>query len=583
MLISISMKAQNPAYQCRIHTATQVNCNTYEFSVSVQKTGGVAFNLAQFQLGININPAIIPAGGVISVAPVTLAPSARNTTTGGATLVAAQMPGIEKFSFDASKNCIIVTPVAPPGASNSQYMQASVPGTTLCKIRVSCSLPFLFGNATGHAWSFSLNSGYETKLFAYVGTTNTNVTVAASHTVSGGPTPPVGNITLSNMGNANPTAQAVSSDVVSFCNLPGQGAHISLAAMQAGYAYYLYVDGVQIASLPFNSDPSISGTGGVLWGGISPNPPTFPYLVKGTTVSVKSVGCSGMVDMANTVTLSPATPVVASITISSTYVPAGQAALFTSTVSGGGLTPSYQWYVNGTGDYVSGFGDSYSYIPVNGDVIKCEMYSSEACFTPAVATSNLITWPPQTPPALFNVTGSGSYCATGTGLPVGLDGSELGVTYTITPGGATVAGTGSAITFGNQLAGTYTVSGTNVAGTVAMTGSAIITANSVVTPAFAAMGPYCVGATPAALPGTSTNGITGTWNPAAISTASAGTATYTFTPDAGQCAVSTTLSVTVNANVTPAFAAMGPYCVGATPAALPGTSTNGITGTWNPA
>ncbi|MBK7212176.1 MAG: T9SS type A sorting domain-containing protein [Bacteroidales bacterium] len=83
------------------------------------------------------------------------------------------------------------------------------------------------------------------------------------------------------------------------------------------------------------------------------------------------------------------------------------------------------------------------------------------------------------PPTAYNVTGGGAYCQGGVGLPVGLDNSELGVTYTlyngIVPLIPTVAGTGSAITFGNQLAGTYTVKGTNGGGTVDMTGSAIIT------------------------------------------------------------------------------------------------------------
>jgi len=82
------------------------------------------------------------------------------------------------------------------------------------------------------------------------------------------------------------------------------------------------------------------------------------------------------------------------------------------------------------------------------------------------------------PPALFNVTGGGSYCQGGVGLPVGLDNSELGTTYTLYKDNVaqvpTVAGTGAAITFGNQLAGTYTVKGTNGGGTVDMTGSAII-------------------------------------------------------------------------------------------------------------
>ncbi|MCB9364225.1 MAG: hypothetical protein H6587_06640 [Flavobacteriales bacterium] len=56
--------------------------------------------------------------------------------------------------------------------------------------------------------------------------------------------------------------------------------------------------------------------------------------------------------------------------------------------------------------------------------------------------------------------------------------------------------------------------------------------------------PYCVGDTPATLPTTSTNGVSGTWD-AAISTASAGTTTYTFTPTGG-CATTATMDVVVN-------------------------------------
>jgi len=101
-----------------------------------------------------------------------------------------------------------------------------------------------------------------------------------------------------------------------------------------------------------------------------------------------------------------------------------------------------------------------------------------------------------------------------------------------------------------------------------------------VTPTFAAVAPICSGAALTALPTTSTNGITGTWAPALDNTA---TTTYTFTPTAGQCAVPSTLTITVNPNVTPTFAAVAPICSGAALTALPTTSTNGITGTWAPA
>jgi hypothetical protein len=80
-------------------------------------------------------------------------------------------------------------------------------------------------------------------------------------------------------------------------------------------------------------------------------------------------------------------------------------------------------------------------------------------------------------PSAFNVTGTGSYCQGNGGLPVGLSDSETGVTYTLSPGGTTLAGTGDAISFGNQLAGTYTISGSNAGGTTAMNGNAVITQN----------------------------------------------------------------------------------------------------------
>jgi hypothetical protein len=110
-----------------------------------------------------------------------------------------------------------------------------------------------------------------------------------------------------------------------------------------------------------------------------------------------------------------------------------------------------------------------------------------------------------------------------------------------------------------------------------------ITINSSTNPTFTPMGPYCEGDVPGTLPTTSSNAITGTWSPSVISTASAGTNTYTFTPDAGQCALTTTMDITINSSTNPTFTPMGPYCVGATPAVLPSISTNGINGTWTPA
>jgi Secretion system C-terminal sorting domain len=93
----------------------------------------------------------------------------------------------------------------------------------------------------------------------------------------------------------------------------------------------------------------------------------------------------------------------------------------------------------------------------------------------------------------------------------------------------------------NTTTTTYTFTATSgqcVLGNVQMT----IVVNANVTPTFNSIAPICSGAILSPLPTTSTNGIAGTWLPALNNTA---TTTYTFTPNGGQCATTTTLTITV--------------------------------------
>ncbi|HRD80556.1 MAG TPA: hypothetical protein PLL53_07340, partial [Saprospiraceae bacterium] len=92
-------------------------------------------------------------------------------------------------------------------------------------------------------------------------------------------------------------------------------------------------------------------------------------------------------------------------------------------------------------------------------------------------------------------------------------------------------------------------------------------------PAFTQVQPICSGGA-FSLPATSDNGISGSWSPAINNTS---TTTYTFTPNAAlhPCASTTTMTVTVNPNVTPTFTQVAPICSGGS-FTLPATSNNGI-------
>jgi gliding motility-associated-like protein len=100
------------------------------------------------------------------------------------------------------------------------------------------------------------------------------------------------------------------------------------------------------------------------------------------------------------------------------------------------------------------------------------------------------------------------------------------------------------------------------------------------TPTFTQVAPICSGGVLNPLPTVSTNGISGTWSPALNNTANT---TYTFTPNPNECANTTTMTITVNASITPSFAQVTPICLGETLSPLPTVSQNGISGNWSPA
>jgi gliding motility-associated-like protein len=236
---------------------------------------------------------------------------------------------------------------------------------------------------------------------------------------------------------------------------------------------------------------------------------------------------------------------------------------------------TYQWQQN-TGSGFSNMSNSSTYngvandtlyiynVPatLNGSNYQCVISFAPGCPSVTSAAVALTVNPTVTP--TFTIPTS---ICNGASAPILPTTSNNGITGTWNP-----------VAVSNTTTGTYTF--TPTAGQCGTIVTATVTVNNNVTPSFNAIAPICSGSTAPVLPITSTNGITGTWNPATVDNTA--TATYTFTPAAGQCATATTLSVTVIPTVTPNFNAIAPICSGATSPVLPTTSINGITGTWSP-
>jgi len=123
-----------------------------------------------------------------------------------------------------------------------------------------------------------------------------------------------------------------------------------------------------------------------------------------------------------------------------------------------------------------------------------------------------------------------------------------------------ITGTWNPSTINTSTAGNQTYTFTPTTGVCATTSTLQILVNPQVTPTFNAIGPLCQNAANPALPNSSNNTppITGTWNPASISTTTLGLTNYTFTPNIGQCASNANISVeiiptpnpTINTNLT---------------------------------
>jgi hypothetical protein len=122
-------------------------------------------------------------------------------------------------------------------------------------------------------------------------------------------------------------------------------------------------------------------------GGTSTNTVTVTWTVPGAQgITVTYTGAS---PMTLPVTVNPTVAASVSVTASANPVCTGTSVTYTATPVNGGASPVYQWKKNGSN--VGTNGPTYTYTPVNNDVIACVMTSSATCVAGSPATSNSIT------------------------------------------------------------------------------------------------------------------------------------------------------------------------------------------------
>ncbi len=270
----------------------------------------------------------------------------------------------------------------------------------------------------------------------------------------------------------------------SFC--PGGGAHVKLKYSNPGINYQLYRNGSSVGGILPGSSSGIDF-------GVYSTPGS--YTVIGTNAMT---GCfSNMYDSA-VLSYNPV-PNIDTLSGGGAYCAGGTGIDLQMNNTESGTT--YQLWIGGTtlattmvgSGAMSSFGPQFTqgvYTVVAKNIYGCTSNQNG---------SSVITVNPL--PKQYVMNGGGSFCMNGAGVSVGVDSSELGITYQLlyntTPSGGALSGSGLNLDFGLQTnQGNYTVLATNpsTSCTSMMLGTSIVSINVLpVQYPVTGGGNYCIG------------------------------------------------------------------------------------------
>ena len=273
----------------------------------------------------------------------------------------------------------------------------------------------------------------------------------------------------------------------SFCS-GGAGSIIGINGSEIGANYQLWVSGSPAGVM-------LPGTGLPMSFGAFSTPGTYTVIADyATTTCTRSMSGSATVSIS-------ALPAAYMVSGGGSFCSGGTGLAIT--LSGSNTGDNYQLYNGGApvGTPIPGTGSSLSFgihtapgiytVVATNSVTGC---SSNMISSATIAVSAL--------PTAYLVMGGGAYCSGDTGVHVGLNNSNTGVSYQLyragSPVGSAVMGAGSSLDFGLQTtAGTYTAIATNLATgcTNNMTGSPSVLINPLPVSTYSVTGggSFCAG------------------------------------------------------------------------------------------
>jgi len=217
----------------------------------------------------------------------------------------------------------------------------------------------------------------------------------------------------------------------------GLGLHVGLSGSDAGTVYQLY-KGTSAIGIP------VTGTIGTVDFGLFTGAGSYTVVAS----NGGALGCTSNMSGSAVITVYPVViPSVSIATAGGDTICVGSTANFTASTINGGTSPSYSWSVNGV---PTASGGTFSYTPIDGDMVTVNVQSDGICAIPDTAsqTIRLTVSPPELPSVHLTAVPGDIVCQ---GTTVTFSGTTMysgfNPTYTWLKNGVTVATSGLSYTY----------------------------------------------------------------------------------------------------------------------------------------